>query len=463
MTELDCDVAVIGAGTAGLAAERHARQAGARTVIIDPAWAGTTCALVGCMPSKLLIAAGGAAHAVSSAARFGIEATPMIHGEAVMQRVQRLRDDFVNSTRKSFDDIPESARIAATARFTGPNTLSLSDGRQVRAKAIVIATGAKTIIPKGFDGLGDRLLTNETVFDLKDLPASLAVIGAGPQGMELAQAFARLGVRVEVFDKGGSVAGLQGDDADSFVAMLEPSIPVHLNVDVSAEAGDEVTIRAGDHEARFSHVLVSAGRAPALGGLDLTAAGLEVDDHGTPLFDKQTMQCGRAPIFIAGDANHDRAVLHEATSEGSVAGANAAAFPDVRRSRRKVPLAIAFTHPQVAQIGTPPEGDDSRVAEASWSDQGRARVDGHAHGFARLHSDGEGRICAATLCMPDAEHLAHYFALAITAGMTAGDLLDQPIYHPTLEEGVKKALQGICAACALKVPWDRGTGFQPGD
>lgn len=206
-TDLTCDVAVIGAGTAGIAAERAARKAGARTLLIDPEFRGTLCANTGCMPSKLLIAASHAAHAARRAPVFGVHpGDPVIDGPAVMARVRAERDRFVDFTRETFDDLPEGTAVRARARFVGPSELMLDDGRRVQARAVVIATGSQAQIPEPFRDLGPRILTNETIFELPDLPDSLAVIGGGPIGLELAQAMGRLGVPVTLFDQGTRLA-----------------------------------------------------------------------------------------------------------------------------------------------------------------------------------------------------------------------------------------------------------------
>ena len=210
MCPLHCDVAVIGAGTSGMAAERTARRAGARTLLIDAGFSGTTCASIGCMPSKLLIAAADAAQAVRQASRFGVKATlDEIDGVAVMARIREERDAFVAGVDDDYTSLPDGVRIDATARFTGPTSLALSNGQQVTAEAIVIAVGARPVVPDAFSAVAQHVLTNETIFELPTLPASIGVIGAGPLGLELAQALARLGVEVTVFDEGGKLAALQ--------------------------------------------------------------------------------------------------------------------------------------------------------------------------------------------------------------------------------------------------------------
>jgi dihydrolipoyl dehydrogenase len=161
MADRSCDVAIIGAGTAGLAAERSARRAGAKTLLIDDRFAGTTCTTVGCMPSKLLIAAARSAHAVRQAATFGIKVPePRIDSAAVMTRLRKQRDAFVAATIASIQEIPLEIRIQARARFAESDRIALDDGTTVSAKAVVIATGARPHVPKMFDPLGDRVLTN---------------------------------------------------------------------------------------------------------------------------------------------------------------------------------------------------------------------------------------------------------------------------------------------------------------
>ncbi|MBP1849650.1 dihydrolipoyl dehydrogenase [Rhizobium halophytocola] len=465
MAERKTEIAIIGAGTAGLAAERSARRAGARTLLIDDRFAGTTCATVGCMPSKLLIAAAKAAQGIREADRFGISAGPVrIDGKAVMQRVRRLRDDFVSSILETFDALPADSKLKGKARFTGGTTLDV-DGLAVEARAIVIATGSFAMVPKPYRDL-DNLLTNENVFELDDLPASLGVIGAGPLGLELAQAFARLGVKVQVFGEGGKIAGL-GDAAvaTSLRALLEKEFPVHLDVEITPEkvSGGTRIRWSGKSEgsAVFSHVLVATGRPPKLDGLGLEATGLDLDDHGTPVFDITTLQCGAAPIFIAGDTNAKAPLLHEASAEGAIAGHNAATFPKVTPSKRKTMLAITFTEPSSAMIGKPPE-DDTIVGEADYSDQGRARVEGRAGGLVRLYADPKGLLTGASMAAPGTEHMAHLIAWAIESRQTAADLLNLPIYHPTLEEGMRGALRQICKTAALPVPEDRDEGNAAG-
>ncbi|MCA3370219.1 MAG: FAD-dependent oxidoreductase, partial [Roseomonas sp.] len=179
------DVAIIGAGTAGLNARREVEKQGGRPLMIEGGAYGTTCARVGCMPSKLLIAAAEAAHAIKGAAQFGLPATAHIDGAAVMARVQRERDRFVGFVVAGTEAIPPDQRLLGRARFTGPTTLEVDDHTRVEARAVVVATGSTPFLPPPFDTVAEHVLTSDTVFELPDLPESLAVIGTGVIALEL--------------------------------------------------------------------------------------------------------------------------------------------------------------------------------------------------------------------------------------------------------------------------------------
>ncbi len=470
MTKLTCNVAIIGAGTAGLAAERSARRNGAKTLLIDEGFGGTTCASVGCMPSKLLIAAGNAMHAVEQASVFGVEASGKVDGVAVMARVRKERDAFVAGVETSIDKLPAEVKIEARAKFAGATILSLSDGREVHAKSVVIATGSSPAIPEMFDAVRDRVLTNESIFELKDLPKSLGVVGAGALGLELAQAMARLGVDTMVFDTGETIGGLKDRHvAEAYHAILSREMPILLGVELTVEPdGDGVKLAWSGSalgEQHFDYLLVATGRPPRIKGIGLETTGLTLDERGMPDYDPETMQCGTAPIFIAGDVDHDRAVLHEASAEGIIAGRNAASYPEVTPGKRTVPFAITFTHPNVAVIGKIAKDDDadSVIGTASYDDQGRAKVEACNAGLVRFYADRrDGRLTGATMAGPAVEHSAHLIAWAIQSGWTATEVLDLPIYHPTFEEGMKGALRSICGEVHAPTPPDRDDGFTPG-
>ncbi|MDP4026405.1 dihydrolipoyl dehydrogenase [Methylobacterium sp. NEAU 140] len=460
MREIECDVAVIGAGTAGIAAYRAAAEAGAHAVLIERGPGGTTCARVGCMPSKLLIAAGEAAHAARGADLFGVRVSGVaVDGPAVLARLRAERDRFVGAVFDSLDAIPADRRIAGHARFRDRGSLAVGDACIVRYRAAVIATGSSPAVPEPLRGLGARVLTTDTLFEIPNLPASLAVLGLGPVGIELAQALARLGVRVTALDSGRTIAGLTEPDlVGQAAALFADAMDLHLGARLDAAEAAEGGVRlswtcdgasgATSGSATVERVLAAAGRPPNIRDLGLETTGLRLDADGMPAFDARSLVCADAPILIAGDADGWRPVLHEASRQGRIAGANAAALAAGRSTQAPEPwpsLAMVFTHPQAAAFGAPydPDARDRITGSADFSDQGRARVEGVNRGGIRLWAGRDGRLFGGEMFGPAVEHLAHLLSGALRDGLTAQALRDRPIYHPTVEEGVETALSEI--------------------
>jgi dihydrolipoamide dehydrogenase len=235
--------------------------------------------------------------------------------------------------------------------------------------------------------------------------------------------------------------------------------------------GDAIVIRHRDsrgglHQDRFAAVLAAVGRKPELGALNLAAAGVELDDKGVPVSDHESTQCGTSAVFIAGDAAGFRPILHEGVDEGCVAGANAAAFPKVRKQPRRVALNIGFTSPQLAMVGMPFKKasalPDIAIGESSYEDQGRARVMGLNHGHVRVYATRhDQKLVGAELFGPAVEHTAHLLAWAIQSGLPLPSILRMPVYHPTLEEGIRTALRDLGQKLELLegcTPADRGSG-----
>ncbi|HYC36371.1 MAG TPA: dihydrolipoyl dehydrogenase [Usitatibacter sp.] len=454
------DVAIIGAGTAGLAAYRAARSAGSSAVVIEGGPHGTTCARVGCMPSKLLIAAAEAAHAVERASAFGVHATARIEGREVMDRVRRERDRFVGFVLKGVEGLPEGDRLRGYARFVSPHLLQVEGGPDIEARTVVIATGSRPVVPPMLQGLGDRLVVNDDVFDWQDLPRSVAVFGPGVIGLEIGQALARLGVRVVVLGRGGRVGPITDPyvrcaaiKAFSSEFLLDPD----AHVTRVERVGDEVEIEyrgpEGDaRRERFEYVLAATGRAPNLERLDLARAGVALAGKGLPVFDPFTLQSGTSHVFIAGDVSNYAPLLHEAADEGRIAGDNAARFPRVAPGQRRAPLGIVFTDPQIAIVGGGFAGLKAHAlvaGEVSFEDQGRSRVMLRNKGHLRVYADPEsGRFLGAEMVGPDAEHIGHLLAWALQAGMTIEQMLAMPFYHPVVEEGLRTALRDVAAKIA---------------
>lgn len=459
-TDYHVDVAILGAGTAGLGARRAAKAAGASVLMIDPGPFGTTCARVGCMPSKLLIAAADAAHHAREASCFGIHPEEVrIDGPAVLRRVQRERDRFVGFV----DDVTEQARqegelLEGRAKIVGPGRLTVDERTTVGFDRLVIATGSTPVIPPPFRGLEHLLLTNEEIFELEDLPGSLLVVGLGVIGLELGQAFHRLGVRTTLLGVGGRVGPLSDPEVTANARQvlgqeldLHPDYTLHEIEPV--DGGVRVTFTDATDTRRtetFERILVAAGRRPNLRGLGLETLGIEPGADGRYSIDPDTLQLGEGAVFVAGDVNGLHPLLHEAADDGRIAGANAARFPEIRAATRRTPLAIVFSDPQIGIVGQryADLGDCEAVAgEVDYGNQGRARVQGINAGKVRIYADRHsGRLLGAELFGPRVEHLSHLLAWAVQQGMTVDQALQMPFYHPVVEEGIRTALRDLSAA-----------------
>ncbi len=448
------DVAVIGAGSAGLSAFRAAKAWTENVVLIEGGPYGTTCARVGCMPSKLLIAAAEAAHAVHQAPKFGVNTGVVeIDGVAVMDRVRRERDRFVGFVVDSVENIPDDQRILGMARFLDDHRIQVGDHTIVDAARIVIATGSSPSYPKFFAELGDRLVVNDDIFEWRDLPKSVAVFGPGVIGLELGQALSRLGVDVSMFGLGGQVGPLT-DPAVMESARKTFASEFYLDADAKVRsmkrvAGgvsiDYVGTDGQNRVAVVDFVIAATGRAPSVSGLSLENTSLALDERGIPEFDTQTLRIGQSHVFIAGDVGNDRPLLHEAADEGSIAGDNAGRYPNVKPGLRRTPLGIVFSDPQIAMVGSRYNELTQRgfvVGEVSFADQGRSRVMLKNDGLLRIYADpNNGRFLGAEIFGPRAEHLGHLLAWAHQSNMTVEQMLDMPFYHPVIEEGLRTALR----------------------
>ena len=402
------DVAIIGAGHAGLNALKEVRRAGCSWVLIDGGPLGTTCARVGCMPSKAVI---------ELAQHFAPERHAPDKGQcadvsALLERVRDLRDTFVDLVlANSTDNMVEGQELLrGQARFIEPDLLEVN-GEPIRASRIIVATGSRCVVPEKWRELGDRLLTSDSLFDLEHLPGSVAVVGLGAIGLELGQALSRLGVEV-----------------------------THGNTGVQ--------VRAGSQEIVAERLLAAVGRVPNIPeGLSELC---ETDDRGVPIFDPKTLQVGDLPIFIAGDATGDRMMLQDAAEEGRVAGANATRetpFPFVR----KLPMAIVFSDPNIAQVGARLDQiPDAVVGHQRFGPVGRALIMGRNRGLIRLYAQrGSGRLLGASMVGPRVEHLAHLVAWSVQQGHTVQEMQKMPFYHPVIEEALQDALRDTAQRVAM--------------
>lgn len=477
------DVVVIGAGTAGLNAVSELRKAQSDWLLVDSGPPGTTCARVGCMPSKLLIAAGDRAQAVRDAAQFGIEVEGMtIDAKAVFGRLRSHRDRFVEGVLDGMDKLPDERKVTGMAKFTAPSTLHIDRARdeplQVEAHAVVIATGARPAVPPVLQNLGSKAWLSDNAFELDELPASMAVIGTGSIGLELGQALQRLGVEVSFFSNEAEIGPLRDPEVQDCVHLtLRAGHDFHMQVRIdeaeeSAKGGIRLAWEDRDgqrHSREFERVLLATGRVPQLDGLELENAGIALDRHGMPKgWNPCTTQCGFSPVFLAGDVSHHRPFLHEAVDEGRIAGLNAAHFPEVSGSPRRARLSIVFCGPQMATVGALFESlaeGSYETGRVSFENQGRAQIMGANHGLARLYAERSScKLLGAELFGPGVEHLAHLLGWAVEQELTVKDLLSMPYYHPVLEESLRTALKDLARQLDIEDSCRRyDVAVSPGD
>lgn len=447
--EKQYDAVIIGAGTAGLAALSEVRKRTDNFLLVNSGAYGTTCARVGCMPSKLLIEAAHAFHRRHSFDTFGIRGAAGLSVDfpAVMQRLRAMRDDFVAGTLQLTDALGARS-VAGHARLLGPDAVEVN-GERLGARAIVIATGSHPVVPKPWQAFAKRLLTTDTLFEQDHIGPRLGVVGLGPVGAELAQALARLGVQVSAFASQDMLAGLSDPQINAVLrSALEADMTVHTGVraEIESTADGGIAIASGGQRTVVDQVLVAVGRRPNVAGLGLETLGVPLDGHGMPAFNPGSTQVGDLRVFIAGDANGHQALLHEAADEGHIAGMNALA-DEVRCHERRANLSIVFTDPDVAMVGASAAslaGRGFETGSANFATQGRARAGQRDHGRIALYADpADGSLLGAELCAPAGEHLAHLLGLAVSQGLTVHDLLAMPIYHPVLEEGLRTALRDV--------------------
>jgi dihydrolipoamide dehydrogenase len=446
------DVAIIGAGTTGLNAMGQARRAGKRFVLINGGELGTTCARVGCMPSKAFIQVAEDFHRRHVFERHAIEGGSdlKLEVEDLMEHVRGLRDIFVDRVMGGTTDELGEEFIEGYAQIVAPNRLKVGD-LEIEADAIIIATGSTPIVPAPWRELGDRIVTTDQFFELQTLTESMAVIGMGVIGLELGQALSRIGVSVTGVDAVEQISSLTDPAVNkAAIDLIGKEFPLWLGQPAELTAvGDTLRVTAGDQEVEVDKALISIGRTPNLSGLGLENLGVSLDARGLPEYDPQTMQVGDLPVFLAGDVNADLPILHEAGDEGKIAGFNATHQP-VRRFQRKTPLGITFCDPNIVTVGKPwseLEGQDDVVtAEMPMGPVGRALIMAKNKGVIRVYADKKtGRLLGGSMIAIKGESLGHLLAWAIQQEMTVSEALQMPFYHPVIEEALQGALNMLLA------------------
>lgn len=468
MKQIQADVVVIGGGTAGMGAFRNARLHTDNVYLIESHVFGTTCARVGCMPSKLLIAAAEARHHALHTDPFGIhldKSSIVVNGEEVMRRVKSERDRFVGFVVEDVEAWPADKRIIGEAKFIDEHTIQIDDHTQIQADRIVIATGSRPVILPQWQALGDKVIINDDVFSWDTLPQSVAVFGPGVIGLELGQALNRLGVEVKIFGVGGMLGGISDP-----VVLAEAKAVFSEELDLHLDAQTEVKLNAdGKVEVQWTengesgvytadYLLAAVGRRPNVDNLGLENLTIQLDARGVPVAHPFTMQTSIPHIFIAGDASNQLPLLHEASDQGKIAGENAGTYPVIHKGLRRSPIGVVFTNPQIASIGLRyaqvvqryKNMDCVAIGEVSFRNQGRSRVMLVNKGHMRVYAEqGTGLFIGAEIVGPAAEHLAHLLAWAHQQKMTIPQMLDMPFYHPVIEEGLRTALRDVNAKLKL--------------
>ena len=442
------DVAIIGAGSAGLSAVHQVRRYTDNYILVDGGELGTTCARVGCMPSKVLIQIAEDFHRRKIFGREGIDNGDAlsVNYEDAMEHVQDLRDTFVDMVFGSFEAIEEAGKlIESYARFTSNNTLEI-DGESYNADNVIIATGSTPIVPEAWKKFGDRIITTDDFFEMETLPESMAVIGMGVIGLELGQSLSRLGVNVVGIDQQETICEIK-DPVINKVAIDTIGKDLYMWLGHPAEItegeNNKLKVSAGENSIEVDKILLSIGRTPNLSSLGLENTTLELNNRGIPLFNVNTMQCGDSNIFIAGDVNGSRPILHEAGHEGKIAGINASSGK-ITAYQQKTPMAITFSEPNICTCGIQfDELDEATTAigEMRMGPMGRALIMGKNKGHIRIYANKQtGLLLGASLCTSKGESLIHMLTWAIQNKQTVQDLLAMPFYHPVMEEALQAAL-----------------------
>lgn len=448
------DTVIVGAGTAGLAALREVQRYTEDFLLVNDGHWGTTCAAAGCMPSKALIEAATLFGRRGAFEEFGISGAAGLQADipAVLARVRHMRDRFVQGPAATPRKLGKRA-ITGRARLSGPHRVQVGS-ETIQARAIILAPGSRPIVPNEWAAFGDRILTTDTLFEQADLPKRIAVVGMGAVGVEIAQALAQLGLDVAGFDARDTLAGIDNEQLlASYRPLIEADVELHLGKPAElSESDGGISVTGAGEAFRADAVLAAIGRRPNIDSLGLETLDVQLDDRGLPELDPKTLRIGHSSVYLAGDANAIRPVLHEAADDGHIAGRMAAPSATGSGLCRRTALTIVFSSPQVARVGQPYSPcNESEIAtgSADFSEQARARMGLRASGVLQIYAErATGRILGAEMCIPAAEHLAHLLALAVEGGMTVGDMLAMPFYHPVEEEGLRSALRELAKGVA---------------
>ena len=447
------NLVVIGAGTAGLVAAVIAAGMGGKVALIERELMGGDCLNVGCVPSKALISSARAAAAVANAGEFGVRVPEgtTVDFPAVMERLRRLRAKISsNDSATRFSELGVEVFLGS-GRFTGRDTVEVA-GQTLRFARACIATGARAAalpIP-GLEEAG--YLTNETLFSLTELPARLAILGGGPIGCEMAQAFARFGSRVSVIERADHVLAREDIDAAAIVqaALERDGVELVLGAGLKSvhqgpngkvmtftdEGGTERTLEVDE-------LLVGVGRAPNVNGLGLEAAGVKFDERTGVEVDDH-LRTANPNIYAAGDICSAYKFTHTADAAAGIVVRNALFFGRARASALTIPWST-YTSPEIAHVGLYPEQAQERGIEidtyqVELADVDRAILEGQDEGFVKVHTKrGTGEIIGATIVADHAGEMISELSLAMTSGAGLAGIAGTIHPYPTQAEALKRA------------------------
>ena len=449
------DLIIIGAGTAGISAYNEAIKYTQNILIINDGSWDTTCARVGCMPSKLLISSANRMHDIQTAEELALKHNAVIDTSDVMQRVHVLRERFIRATLKGVDQWDSSHKISGKAKFIDPQTIEVN-GQSYRAKSFIVAVGSRPNIDETLkQQLKEKYITSNEIFEFSQLPKSLAVIGSGIIAIELAQAMQRLGVQTTMFARSQKVGALTSPILQK---LAQEQLSKELNIkfktlpdEIEIQADKIIKINFTENDQTKSidveYVLGATGRQSNIDRLGLDQLDPTFKDIKNLPIDKETKQLADLPIFIVGDAAPDAPIQHEAAHTGKQVVHNCLNYPNVKPIPALTPLAIVFSHPEMAIVGKSFKHLEDQQIEfirgfVSYENQGRALVLAENSGGIEVYiAKKSGKLLGAELFCSQAEHLAHLLAWMIDADQDIHQILKKPFYHPTLEEGLRTAFK----------------------
>jgi len=459
------NLVVLGAGTAGLVSAAGAAALGARVALIEKHLLGGDCLNYGCVPSKAVIRAARVAETVREASNYGvhIEGGFRVNFNEAMERMRRLRSLIsAHDSAHRFRDLGVDVFLGE-GRFTGRSTVEVR-GQKLEFARAIIATGARATNPT-FPGLAEAgFLTNETVFSLTELPRQLCVIGAGPIGCEMAQAFRRLGSEVCIITDGTKILPKEDPDASAIVQRRfeQEGIRLVLGARIrKVETVEGTRYVVFEQNGREEHtasdeILVAIGRSANVKGLNLEAAGVAYDNKGVRVDDR--LRTTNPRIYAAGDICSRFKFTHAADAMARLALRNALFFGRSKASSLVIPW-CTFTDPEVAHVGlyegeARKRGHQVVTHTVNMGEVDRAILDGATDGFARVHVDAKtGKILGATLVSEHAGESISEFVLAMTQGVPVTAFSSTIHPYPTQAEVVKR-LGDLSMRARLK-PWLR--------